>query len=326
MKCSAARVLVSRSLDGELDTTDVERLSRHLQSCPDCAAYERRLLAVENLIGSLPEPRPPEDYVDSLKKAVSGGLRTARIGSFRPRHSLALRIAASVAVVALTAAVAFLLMQVRSLQRTVAQLQKDGGAASMPDRGMAGHAAPLDLSKNGVVGEQLQVFRFVQEDLGGRLRWMAADGRQVEIGLCGSPERPPEHQRWAFIFAFRFVRVEANGTRRPISQPYMTVYPGAEARVRMKPTGGKGPSRFLYQVEAKRREDGRIAADLTFSWNTERDPETVAQTVWLTRTRLELEERISILLGQCLHEGQVYELWGSVSSRELPPTPQGSAT
>jgi len=327
MNCRAARRLLSRSLDGELEDPEVEELRRHLASCTNCAEYERRTLAVEDLLGSQPAPQPPEDYRDSLKESLRHALKNRGSAPLLKGHRYLFRIAASVAFVALTAVVVFLLLQIRSLERTVSRLQEGGGAASSPELGVAGHAAPPALPKNGTVGEQLQVFRSVQEDLGGRLRWLAADGRQVEIGMSGSLDKPPGRpDSRAFIFAFRFVRVEPNGTRRPISQPYVTVYPGAEARVRMKPTDGQGLSRFLYQVRAKGQDGGRIAAELTFSWSTEQQPENVEQVVWLTRTRLNLEERTSIRLGQCLHEGKVYELWGSVSSRKLPDPARGDAT
>jgi len=58
MICNDARMLMSRSLDGELDPPEVEELRRHIEACPDCAGYERRMLAIDDLMDSLPRPGP----------------------------------------------------------------------------------------------------------------------------------------------------------------------------------------------------------------------------------------------------------------------------
>ena len=43
MKCQQARIYLSPYLDSELDPTTTYEVSRHLESCPDCA----RLFAAE---------------------------------------------------------------------------------------------------------------------------------------------------------------------------------------------------------------------------------------------------------------------------------------
>jgi hypothetical protein len=61
MDCTRARNLLSEFQDGTLDTATAASMAAHLRCCGKCATGTEELLAVRDLLGSLPsEPAPPE--------------------------------------------------------------------------------------------------------------------------------------------------------------------------------------------------------------------------------------------------------------------------
>ena len=53
MDCQDFQLLISKSLDGELDAASLERLREHLSACPDCALVARDFESMDAELGPL---------------------------------------------------------------------------------------------------------------------------------------------------------------------------------------------------------------------------------------------------------------------------------
>jgi len=74
MDCLEAQRLVSERLDREgVDAAQLEAAKDHCRSCPDCSAYVRALVAVQQT----PLPEPPEDLADRVMEAVRAEIAIA---------------------------------------------------------------------------------------------------------------------------------------------------------------------------------------------------------------------------------------------------------
>jgi len=328
MDCQSARERISWSLDGELDEAEAGELRQHVASCEACARCERGYRRLDEALKSQALPQPPEDYEQELLDALRYELTPPVVAHSTRSSRVLLRVAAAAALVIVMGSVALLLVQVRGLQRVVATLRDHARTSLNAESRSKGFGGDSVVLANGEVGEQVQAFRAVQDDLGGQLRWMAQDGAQVEIGLSNASRVAvvPEAKGSAMVFAFRLVRVEADGSRTHLSAPYLTVCPGAEARVWLKPSDRRGPSRFLYQVSGERRADGRVTARIAFSWSTTPATGQPDEIIWMVRTRLVLRGKTPVMLGQYLRQGRRYELWGTVIRRRLAAGVGGDAT
>ncbi len=68
----AVRAQLSDYLDGGLAISEVERVSRHLDSCADCTAYLATLRRTVTLLGELPTPSAPARARDAtIQRALA---------------------------------------------------------------------------------------------------------------------------------------------------------------------------------------------------------------------------------------------------------------
>jgi len=106
MNCKRARAAISLFLDERLDPTRQARLNRHLERCPDCAAYLRDLRDGLAMLHEQPEAEPSPNFDWNLRRKLQRAAlereimlqRPARV-SFWPRFAVGAAAALAVCVV-----------------------------------------------------------------------------------------------------------------------------------------------------------------------------------------------------------------------------------
>jgi hypothetical protein len=71
MNCAQAKSLFSLYLDGMLSGVEMQRVSRHLEACPACAAAQRSLARTQQMVASLGRPPLPPDLALRIRVALS---------------------------------------------------------------------------------------------------------------------------------------------------------------------------------------------------------------------------------------------------------------
>jgi len=66
MNCQEVMELMQRDLDRDLNDSEHEAMTAHLQQCPDCAEMYSRLRQLSQELASLPKVAPPFSLVDSI--------------------------------------------------------------------------------------------------------------------------------------------------------------------------------------------------------------------------------------------------------------------
>jgi anti-sigma factor RsiW len=97
--CRKYRASVAAELDGERPGLSVEQRKAHARRCPECAAEQRRLLALRGTLQTWPEAEAPQGLAE---RALAQCVLTAR-----PRRGRAGWWSVAGAVMAACAAVAF---------------------------------------------------------------------------------------------------------------------------------------------------------------------------------------------------------------------------
>ena len=71
MDCQTKKEELHALLDNELDPVRAEKLRRHLAVCPECAAEEKKLLCLRDLLRQMPSISLPSGFtVQTLRQAL----------------------------------------------------------------------------------------------------------------------------------------------------------------------------------------------------------------------------------------------------------------
>lgn len=77
--CHEMRLLIQADVDGELEPAEAARVAAHLDTCPGCAALQRRLIALSaRLRAELPQPPAPARLRVAVRRSVTARRRHAR--------------------------------------------------------------------------------------------------------------------------------------------------------------------------------------------------------------------------------------------------------
>jgi len=71
MKCKQVYHYICDNLDADIDSPRCRQLKRHLEACPDCAAYLDSLKKTVLLYKNLPAPTVPLSVHKQLFKAIN---------------------------------------------------------------------------------------------------------------------------------------------------------------------------------------------------------------------------------------------------------------
>lgn len=71
MKCTVARRLFSANVDGALPGGQMQGLSQHLETCPECSAEYALMARTQHMVAALGRRRAPEDLALKLRVAIS---------------------------------------------------------------------------------------------------------------------------------------------------------------------------------------------------------------------------------------------------------------
>jgi anti-sigma factor RsiW len=264
MACDRATRLISRSVDGEMTPREAEELRAHLAACAGCREAAEMQARLRARIAALPEPALPPGYAERLRGAVHARL----LAEPRPPVSFTFRAVAAAAVVMLSAAVMFLAWRLADARARVAELTARGPAqavsvASLPGIRPARAGTPEGFAEHWVT------FTAARDFYGGRMRWMASDGDQVEFGMSGGAKAANGALPDMLLLQFRYVETGQDLPARVLSGPEFLLVPQEEASVRLK--GRDSDLHFRYRVKASQTPDGQIRALVNFATEG-RDP------------------------------------------------------
>lgn len=314
--------LISRSLDGDLSADERAELDRHLAGCADCRRLAEELetlnRATRDALTWEPSEAAWETTRRNVKERVSQPLRAGRLGRF---HMMA--IAAILLLSVLTGMLGRDLINERTRNESLERALADQRARlQRQDENLVGLVGRGGQSHNGLA-EQVQVFTNVQDYLGSQLRWIAIDGRQVEIGMSGTPGMAaadgPDDAR-LLALKFQYVERTRDGRARIVSQPNVLMMPGEEAVVRLHETGKRSGDVLVYRLRADRDEDGRALVSLVFEHElrSEARSEDIRATISAT---VRVEEDAPVLLGASGDLKRRRELYLTCESLALPDIP-----
>ncbi len=256
--CEAASRRLSRHADGELPDGELGLLRAHLDVCEDCrraAAFETRLRAA---LGTWKAPAPPEGYGARLREEVHARLLSEGARGASP----AFRWTAAAAVVLLSAAVMLLAWRLSEQRAQVMELAARSASEAVPAIALPG-IRPVHSGGPGGPADQLQAFVAARDFFGGRMRWMASDGDQVEFGVSGGAAAANGGPGELVLLQFRYVETGKDLPARVLSGPEFVLASQEEASVRLKGRGAE--EYFRYRVKATPAAEGQIRALVNFA-------------------------------------------------------------
>ncbi|WP_338665263.1 zf-HC2 domain-containing protein [Pararoseomonas sp. SCSIO 73927] len=71
--CHEMSLLVQADVDGELQAAEAARVAAHLETCPDCARFQRQLLALSGALHrEIPRHRAPDHLREAVRNRIAG--------------------------------------------------------------------------------------------------------------------------------------------------------------------------------------------------------------------------------------------------------------
>lgn len=126
--CRETLDLLEPYLDGDLPPDEADRVRRHLDACPACAAELALAARIQSELRALPQPDCPPEVIERVRRAGRGEVVPFPSRERAPRW----RIAAAAALVALAAgggALGVHIQHVRQQQEQVAQATREARLA-----------------------------------------------------------------------------------------------------------------------------------------------------------------------------------------------------
>lgn len=103
MSCEDNKIKITALIDGELDAGEQNRLRRHLEKCPACAAEKLAQSRLRKIVRkNFIPPEPPPDKWNGFNQAILNRVAPtplARVSQLRVRWATPLALAASLAIV-----------------------------------------------------------------------------------------------------------------------------------------------------------------------------------------------------------------------------------
>ncbi len=266
MKCEDREILISREIDGELDSRRRAELEEHINQCPRCAEFARRLRLIHDAAREIEAEEPDPGYWRELDERLKVTAESEVVSSMGTRRSpWALAVSAVAAVLILSIAVWILCVQNRELQAELAAAGKGeedqgSGAPSWAVYELSDLVKPTPVR---AVREQAQAFSQLSDYFRGGLTWFVQDGEQSELGLSNAMESTGAAELpGVSMFELWLMRLGPDAPARCVSNPTLALTPGAEASFRLKETPGIGEARFKYLCSAG--DGGGIVLHLEF--------------------------------------------------------------
>jgi len=128
LSCAEALDLLEPYLDGDLTQGEADRVRRHLDACPACAAELSLAARIQSELRALPQPDCPPEVIERVRRAGRGEVVPFPSRERAPRW----RIAAAAALIALGAGGGSLfvhLQHIRQQQEQVAEATREARLA-----------------------------------------------------------------------------------------------------------------------------------------------------------------------------------------------------
>jgi len=128
LPCEEALDLLEPYLDGDLPPDEMDRVRRHLEACPTCAAELALAARIQRELRALPQPDCPPEVIERVRRAGRGEVVPFPFRGRSPRW----RTAAAAALVALAVgggALGVHLQHVRQEQERVAEATREARLA-----------------------------------------------------------------------------------------------------------------------------------------------------------------------------------------------------
>src|SRR3954447_20353002 len=128
LPCEEALDLLEPYMDGDLPSGEMDRVRRHLDGCPACAAELSLAARIQRELRALPQPDCPPEVIERVRRAGRGEVVPFPSRERAPRW----RIAAAAALVALAVGGGSLfvhLQHVRQQEEQVAQATREARLA-----------------------------------------------------------------------------------------------------------------------------------------------------------------------------------------------------
>lgn len=121
LPCAEALDLLEPYLDGDLPPGEADRVRRHLDGCPACAAELALAARIQSELRALPQPDCPPEVIERVRRAGRGEVVPFPSREGAPRW----RIAAAAALVALAAGGGSLFVHFQHVQQQHVQRQQE---------------------------------------------------------------------------------------------------------------------------------------------------------------------------------------------------------
>jgi hypothetical protein len=191
MHCDDAQRLISDMQDGALSDRAERKVRRHMQACDACRAFDRRLAALQSVIGSMPlapdDPARGDSYWDEMPGRIRGRLDDAARQA-TPGHSPGrLRVAGAALCTLLIAAICLAAYEHGRTQALRTRLGELHGRLPAYAHVPAAEAGPdVTLTPAGIGPRQRRLFHEMSLAFTDDLKWVATDGDRIDFGLSHS--------------------------------------------------------------------------------------------------------------------------------------------
>jgi anti-sigma factor (TIGR02949 family) len=113
LSCAEALDLLEPYLDGDLPPGEADRVRRHLEACPACAAELALAARIQSELRALPQPDCPPEVIERVRRAGRGEVVPFPFREGAPRW----RIAAAAALIALAVGGGSLFVHLQHVQQ-----------------------------------------------------------------------------------------------------------------------------------------------------------------------------------------------------------------
>src|SRR5436309_2048887 len=129
LSCAEALDLLEPYLDGDLPPGEADRVRRHLEACPACAAERALAARIQSELRALPQPDCPPEVIERVRRAGRGEVVPFPSRERAPRWRIAAAAAAVIALAVGGGALGVHLQHVQQQQEQVAEATREARLA-----------------------------------------------------------------------------------------------------------------------------------------------------------------------------------------------------